>query len=69
VAGKVNVGRDAVAPKVAFTAHVDPAIKRAIEELAKKDGRSASQYVERVLSAYLASKKPAVKRLPRSRPG
>ena len=59
-----------MAPKVAFTAHVDPEVKRAIERLARKDGRSASQYVERILSAHIGSKKPVGrKRLPRPRPG
>jgi hypothetical protein len=50
-----------MARKVAFTAHVDLAVKKAIEELAKKDGRSASQYVERLLLAHTASKKSATK--------
>jgi predicted HicB family RNase H-like nuclease len=47
-----------MARKVALTARVDPAVKKVIDELAKKDGRSAGQYVERVLLAHLASKKP-----------
>jgi hypothetical protein len=51
-----------MARKVVLPARVDPAVKGAIEELAKKDGRSAGQYVERVLLAHLASKKPAAKR-------
>lgn len=51
-----------MARKVVLPARVDPAVKKAIEELAKKDGRSAGQYVERVLVAHLAAKKTVSKR-------
>jgi predicted transcriptional regulator len=51
-----------MARKLALTARVDSAVKKAVEELAKKDGRSAGQYVERVLVAHLAAKKAASKR-------
>lgn len=52
---------DVMARKVVLPARVDPAVKKEIEELAKKDGRSVGQYVERVLVAHLASKKIASK--------
>jgi hypothetical protein len=53
-----------MARKVAVTGRVDPATKKAIEELAKKDGRSLGQYVERVLLAHLKGKRPERSRRP-----
>lgn len=38
-----------------ITAHVEPDIKAAFERLAKDDGRTLSQYVERLLIAHLAA--------------
>lgn len=48
--------------KTALTARVAPELKRAIKELAKKDGRSAGQYVERILLAHITPKRPTPKR-------
>ena len=48
--------------KAAVTARVEPAIKKAIEKLARGDGRSVGQYVERILLSHLESKRPKVKR-------
>ena len=36
-----------------ITAHVEPGTKAAFEKLAKDDGRTLSQYVERLLIAHL----------------
>lgn len=36
-----------------ITAHVEPKTKAAFEKLAKDDGRTLSQYVERLLIAHL----------------
>ncbi len=38
-------------------AHVEPAIRQALEELARTDGRTLSTYTERLLLAHLAKKK------------
>ena len=42
--------------KVAVVSRVDAAIKAALEQLAKEDGRSLSGYVERLLIAHLKAK-------------
>jgi hypothetical protein len=38
-------------------AHVEPSVRRALEELARNDGRTLSTYAERLLVAHLAKKK------------
>jgi antitoxin component of RelBE/YafQ-DinJ toxin-antitoxin module len=53
-----------MARNAAITTRVDPAIKAAIEQLADADGRTLSQYLERVLVQHLAQKK----RLPTAKP-
>ena len=40
----------------AITAHVDAATKVAVEGLAKEDGRTVSQYIERLLISHLKEK-------------
>lgn len=42
---------------VHVTAHVDPAIKAALQQLADEDGRPLSTYVERLLHRHLDQKK------------
>jgi hypothetical protein len=51
-------------------AHVEPAIRQALEELARTDGRTLSTYAERLLLAHLAKKKklPAKARVAKVRP-
>jgi len=48
-----------------ITAHVEPDLKAALERLAKDDGRTLSQYVERLLIAHLEA---AAGTKPRRRP-
>lgn len=38
-----------------ITAHVRPEIRQAVERLARQDGRTISQYVERLLIAHLTA--------------
>lgn len=38
----------------AITVRIDPVLKAQIDKLAQNDGRSASQYVERLLIAHLS---------------
>jgi hypothetical protein len=47
-----------------IVAHVERAIKNALEELAHEDGRRLSSYIERLLVKHLEQKK----RLPKSKP-
>jgi hypothetical protein len=42
-----------MARTAALTTHVEPTVKKAIGELAKKDGRTVGQYIERILLAHL----------------
>lgn len=40
-----------------IVAHVEPAVRKALEELARNDGRTLSTYTERLLVAHLVKKK------------
>jgi predicted transcriptional regulator len=48
-------------PREALTTRVTPAVKAALEELAKADGRTLSQYIERVLLIHLSDKGNALR--------
>lgn len=47
-------------PAVVLGVRVAPAIKRELQDLAKEDNRSLSNYVEQVLANFLVSRKEPV---------
>jgi len=49
-------------------AHVEPAVRQALDELARADGRTLSTYAERLLLAHLAKKKRVPQKAKGSKP-